>query len=97
VKTRRIFLCIDRLFSAGGRLLGASSDVTAIGNTRGGGNYDVDAGQSLRFSVAAFDGFTGVAVMEPNGGNSHLLILGEGTGLAGKEFDTPNKKYSRIR
>jgi hypothetical protein len=86
--------------------LGASSDVTAISNTWGvGGDYDVDAGQSLRFSVTnvqvsapgcvgTFGGFTGVKVIESNGGHDHLLILGEGTGLDSKNFSTPDATYT---
>ncbi len=86
--------------------LGASSDVTSISNVWGvGGDYDVDAGQSLRFSVTnvqvsvpgyigVFGGFTGVRVIEPNGGNTHQLVLGEGTGLDAKVFSTPDAGYT---
>ena len=84
--------------------LGAPSDVTVIGNIWGvGGDNDVDAGQSLRFSItnvqlsapgciAEFDGFT-VEVIEP-GGREHRLILGEGIGLDGKEFSASTAVYT---
>jgi hypothetical protein len=86
--------------------LGASSDVTAINDTWGvGGDYDVDAGQSLRFSITnvqvsapgtigAVEGFTAMNALEPNGGNSHRLIFGEGSELVSKEFSTPDVSYT---
>jgi hypothetical protein len=78
--------------------LGASSDVTTIGNTWGvDGDFDVDAGESLRFSITNVQmsapgyigGLTDVTVIEPDGGREHLLILGEGTGLVGLDFSAP--------
>ncbi len=80
--------------------LGASADVTDTNNNWGVfGDYDVDEGESLRFSVtnlqvsaagftAEFDGFYGMETIETNGGHSHLMVLGSGAGLDSREFDT---------
>ena len=85
--------------------LGGTADATEVNEAWGVfGDADVDAGESLRFSVTnvqvsapgyvgTFDGFTGLQVKEP-GGRDHLLILGEGTGLAGKEFDAATATYT---
>lgn len=79
-------------------LLGSSTDVTAINNTWGvGGDFDVDAGESLRFTVenfsvsvpgfmAEFNGAISMVAMESNGGRDHALIRGEGTNLNASIF-----------
>ncbi|MEI6891522.1 MAG: putative glycoside hydrolase [Pontiella sp.] len=84
--------------------LGESADAIEVDNTWGVFDDDVDAGESLRFSVtnlqvsvvdytAVFEGFTGFEVEEA-GGRGHRLIIGEGIGLEGKEFDAPTAQYT---
>ncbi|VGO12223.1 hypothetical protein PDESU_00774 [Pontiella desulfatans] len=87
-------------------LLGSSTDVTAINNTWGvGGDFDVDAGESLRFTVenfsvsvpgfmAEFNGAISMVAMESNGGRDHALIRGEGTNLNASIFSAPTASYA---
>ncbi|CAA6677721.1 MULTISPECIES: putative glycoside hydrolase [unclassified Lentimonas] len=67
-----------------------------------GGDNDADAGESLRFSVenlsvssagylVEFDGFSEITLAESNGGNTHRLIIGEGTGLDSVDFDADSQ------
>lgn len=91
--------------------LGSSAGVTTLKAEEGdrdriwgvGSDNDVDAGQSLRFSVenlnvsavgyvVEFDGFSEITLAESNGGNSHLIVVGEGTGLDSVDFDA----YSEV-
>ncbi|WP_372809104.1 putative glycoside hydrolase, partial [Pontiella sp.] len=89
--------------------LGAASSPTDINNNWGvGGDYDIDAGQSIRMTQQDFtvDGvglatgglvlenqFTNMKVLETNGGYAHKIIFGEGTNLATASFQQPSETY----
>ncbi len=71
--------------------LGSPDAVRGDSNGWGvGTDSDLDAGQTLRFSVenlslstpgGVMEGFVGLQLAEPGGGNNHILIVGEGDGL----------------
>ncbi|VGO13138.1 hypothetical protein PDESU_01692 [Pontiella desulfatans] len=70
------------------------SPAVVSGNSEGWGvgtDEDLDAGETLRFSVENLQlstpgvgdvgSFVGMRMVEPNGGNNHVLIVGEGVDL----------------
>jgi hypothetical protein len=91
-------------------LLGTSVLATTINDSWGvDGDFDIDAGESLRFSIenisvsvantnTIFEGFISFTASEPNGGNTHLMIVGEGNGLNGFAFsaDIQKKELSSV-
>ncbi len=85
-------------------VLGTPADVTDIDNRFGvGGDFDIDEGESLRFSVGniysslgdsvTFQGLGSVSIMETNGGHSHKYIVGQGTGLDSFSFNSETSSY----
>jgi hypothetical protein len=91
-------------------LLGNEALATSINNSWGvDGDFDIDSGESLRFSVeninvstantsTKFEGFIGITTSEPDGGHTHKVIIGEGIELDGFDFsaETESKALSLI-
>ncbi|VGO13047.1 hypothetical protein PDESU_01601 [Pontiella desulfatans] len=79
--------------------LGSADAVAGDGSGWGvGADGDLDAGQTLRFSVenltlstpgGVMEGFVGMQLVEPGGGNNHVLMVG-----AGDDLDAWTSNYS---
>ncbi len=79
--------------------LGGAATVSGDGAGWGvGEDSDLDAGESLRFTVenlrlstpgGSLEGFVGAHLVEPNAGFGHILIIGEGDGLQAEKSNTP--------
>ena len=86
--------------------LGTESTVTDInGNWGVGVDFDIDKGESLRFSVenvsvsaegfsAVFEGVSSMDVIETNAGHSHAHIRGTGEGLNSGSFSSATASFS---
>jgi len=80
------------------KALGGSASVKGDSDGWGVGTGDnLDAGQTLRFSVenlqlstpgGELEGFVGVQLVEPDGGSNHILIFGQGENLDSKESNS---------
>jgi hypothetical protein len=90
--------------------LGNASSPSDVNNRWGvGGDYDIDAGQSIRMTLQEFrvdatdlaakglvlvdHEFSTMKVLETNGGYAHKIIFGVGTNLPTASFNVPSESY----